>query len=244
MQWNETGMILNAREYGEKSHLVTIVTLQHGRWLGLYKTSAKTKALIQPGNLVHAKWSARLAQHLGSWQIEMMDALAARILFDRLKLTALGAALSLADQLMAERHPYPHIYEKLLTLIHQIVQTNQWFLTYMEYELELLNELGFGLDLERCAVTGQKTNLMYLSPKTGRAVCEEVAQPYLKHLFKIPPFWLQGGEVPLDQFYQALLITGYFLQKDLLEKGLPVSRLQLQRLVKQQSENDIRDKGC
>lgn len=235
MKWDEEGIVLNAREYGEKSHLVTIATFHHGRWNGLYKASVKTKALLQPGNLVQAKWSARLSQHLGQWQLEAIESPSARLLFDRLKLTVLGAALSLADHLMAERHPYPSIYEKLRILIHQLLDSQGWYQAYIDYERQLLEDLGFGLDLSQCAVTGRTTGLVYLSPKTGRAVGAEAAQPYLKHLFKIPSSWLEIGEIDTQQFLQSLLITGYFLQKDLLEKGLPHSRLQLQKLIKEKA---------
>lgn len=229
MQWTENGIILNARVYGERSYLLTVFTKEQGRCAGLYRSSAKTKALIQPGNLVQAKWSARLPQHLGLWQLELIDSPSCRLLSDRLKLCALGAALSLADQLMAERHLYAELYTSLSLLIHELVHTSHWYHVYVDYELKLLNNLGFGLELSKCAVTGRSDNLLYISPKTGRAVCAEAGQPYADRLFKIPDFWLHSVEITLDQFHQALAITSYFFQKNLLEKGLPTSRINLQR---------------
>lgn len=229
MQWTENGIILNARVHGERSYVLTIFTQNQGRCAGLYKTSAKTRAVIQPGNLVQAKWSARLPEHLGMWQLELIDSPSSRLLSDRLKLSALGAALSLADQLMAERHLYTELYTSLTYLINQLAQTGDWYHAYIDYELKLLNNLGFGLDLNQCAVTGKTDDLVYISPKTGRSVCREAGLPYADRLFKIPEFWLHPVEITLDQFHQALTITSYFFQKDLLEKGLPTSRINLQR---------------
>lgn len=233
MQWTDVGIILNARLHGERSHILTIFTENHGRCAGLYKSSAKTKAVIQPGNLVQAKWSARLPEHLGLWQLELIDSPSSRLLSDRLKLNALGAALSLADQLMAEQHVYPELYSSLSYLIQQLVHGNEWQYAYMNYELKLLNELGFGFDLSKCAATGRVDDLVYLSPKTGRAVCGEAGKPYADRLFKIPDFWLHSVPINFEQLHQALIITGYFLQKDLLEKGLSTSRINLQMLIKE-----------
>lgn len=232
MQWTDTGILLNARPHGERSHIVTIFTENQGRYAGLFRSSAKTKATIQPGNLVQAKWSARLPEHLGSWQLELIESPASRILSDRLKLTALGACLSLADHLMAERHQYAEVYTSLLDLITQLIQPTDWHQTYINYELKLLEDLGFGLDLTKCAVTGQTMDLHYISPKTGRSVCEEAGKPYSDKLFKIPDFWLIAQETKMDQFHQALIITSYFFQKNLLEKGLPNSRITLQQFIK------------
>lgn len=233
MQWTDTGILLNARPHGERSYIVTIFTENQGRYAGLFKSSAKTKAAIQPGNLVQAKWSARLPEHLGLWQLELIESPASRILADRLKLTALGAALSLADHLLAERHEYKGVYVSLLDLITQLVQSEDWHQTYVNYELKLLDDLGFGLDLSKCAVTGQTNNLQYISPKTGRAVCEAAGKPYSDRLFKIPEFWLTLQETKMNQIHQALVITSHFFQKNLLEKGLPASRIALQQFIKE-----------
>lgn len=232
MQWTDNGILLNARSYGERSYIVTIFTEIQGRHAGIFKSSAKTKAAIQPGNLVQARWSARLPEHLGSWQLELIESPSSRILSDRLRLAALGAALSLADHLMAERHQYKQLYNSLLNLIKQIVHSARWYQDYVNYELKLLEDLGFGLDLTKCAVTGQTNGLRYISPKTGRAVCKEAGKPYLDRLFEIPDFWLHSQEIQMDQFYQSLVITSYFFQKNLLEKGLPASRIALQHFIK------------
>lgn len=237
MQWTDVGIILNARLYGERSHILTVFTENHGRCVGLYKSSAKTKAAIQPGNLVQAKWSARLPEHLGMWQLEMIDSPSSRLMLNRLKLNALGAALSLADQLMAEQHVYPELYSSLSHLIHQLVHGDEWGHSYVDYELKLLNELGFGLDLSKCAATGRINDLIYLSPKTGRAVSREAGQPYDNLLFKIPEFWLHSMPINFEQLHQALVITSHFLQKDLLEEGLPTSRISLQLLLREKMNN-------
>ncbi|WP_032112183.1 DNA repair protein RecO [Candidatus Paracaedibacter symbiosus] len=231
MQWTDVGVILNARVHGERSHIVTIYTKNQGRCAGLFKSSAKTKAAIQPGNLVQAKWSARLPEHLGLWQLELMESPSSRILSDRLKLNALGSALALADYLMAERHQYEELYDSLTGLITQLTHCDNWYQSYSDYELKLLEDLGFGLDLTKCAVTGTSDNLTYISPKTGRAVSAQAGLPYADRLFKIPDFWLQSQSVSPEQLYQALVITSYFFEKDLLEKGLPSSRVALQNLI-------------
>lgn len=234
MQWTDVGIILNARCHGESSHIVTIFTESQGRYAGLFKTSSKTKAFLQPGNLVHAKWSARLADHLGLWQLELLESPASRILSNRLKLTALGSSLALAEQLLAERHNYPDLYKLLRLFIDSLVSDKlyDWYRFYVDYELRLLENLGFGLDLSKCAVTGVAENLSYLSPKTGRAVSLEVGKPYAAKLFEIPQFWVATGSVTHQEFNQSLTILSYFLQKNLLEKGLPNARISLQDLIR------------
>lgn len=239
MQWTNIGIILNARRHGENSHIVTIFTQTQGRYAGLFKTSSKTKAYLQPGNFVQAKWSARLADHLGLWQLELLESPASRILVDRLKLTALGASLSLTEQLLAERHHYQDLYTSLKRFIDFLISgsNSDWYRAYIDYEIRLLDDLGFGLDFTKCAATGTTECLIYLSPRTGRAVSLEAGKPYADKLFRIPSFWMKEEAVTQIDFCQSLNITSYFLQKNLLEKGLPNARVSLEELIKKQLGN-------
>jgi DNA repair protein RecO (recombination protein O) len=224
MKWVDEGIVLALRPFGEGAKFATILTREHGRHAGILKISAKKANTIQPGILVQARWVARLQEHLGSWQLEPQTTWASWF-SDPKKLAALSSAMSLTDKLLPERHPYPELYSLLLEFIGHHLSQPVWLEAYVDYELALLQQLGFGLDLSCCAATGATSELVYISPKSGRAVCREAAVGYESKLLPLPSYWLNPIKcIPEFQLYQGLQVSGYFLAKHLSENGLPQIR--------------------
>jgi DNA repair protein RecO (recombination protein O) len=233
MKWTDSGIVLSARPFGESSRIVSLLTSSHGRHAGLVKVpKTRPSATLEPGTFVEATWNARLPEHLGQWSLEATAAMGARLLSQPLPLMALSSACCLTDQCLAERHPYPHLYDLLKNFIEGLTQASNCLVSYVDYELALLKELGFGLDLSACAATGQKNDLIYISPKTGRAVSRQAGEPYKTQLFPLPSYWVQEGEIP--DIRASLAITGHFFTQHLTEKkGLPPIRQRLMEKVKQ-----------
>ena len=246
MKWLDRGIVLSARRHGESSWILSLLTHDHGRHAGLVRISKKDQVLLQLGNLVQASWSARLPEHLGTWQLELISSPLARILSDPLKLTALTSVMHLLDQVLAERHVYPTIYQSLDLFIQSLIcethadiqYQTRWLKLYVRFELMLLEQLGYGLDLTTCAATGQQENLAFVSPKSGRAVSYEAGLPYEERLFRLPPFLIQDDDdalrdslVDLADLKDCLKMTGYFMSANLFSEGskagLPESRLRL-----------------
>ena len=212
MDWTDDGIVLSAKKHGETSAIVTLLTPGHGRHLGLVRGGGKrTGGLLQPGNLLKARWQARLSEHLGTFRCELTEAFAAPVLRDRLKLAGLSAACAMAEGVLPERQPHRPVFEGLLALIRGL-DDEDWPSAYVKWELGLLAELGFGLDLSACAATGQNDQLAYVSTKTGRAVSLAAAKPYKKSLMTLPDFLLHPGAAgPPDDVIRGLKLTGYFL---------------------------------
>ncbi len=238
MKWQDQGIVLSARRHGESSWILSLLTQDHGRHVGLARISKKNQVLLQMGNLVQASWTARLPEHLGMWQLELVSSPLARIMADPLKLTGLTSVIHLLDHILAERLSYPHIYDSLEAFIQGLWikkenshDQTQWLRSYVRFELMLLEQLGYGLDLRTCAATGQRENLIYVSPKTGRAVCQESGAPYHDRLLRLPPFLsdIAFGESDLQSpdLKDGLKMTGYFLGTHFFPKGLPESRFRL-----------------
>lgn len=238
IDWTDDGIVLAARKHGETSAIVTLMTRAHGRHLGLVRGGAgrRARGMLQPGNRVHARWRARLSEHLGAYSCEMTEAVAATLLKDRLRLAGLSAACAVTEATLPEREPHPRVYDGLAGLLAALAG-DHWPSAYVRWELSLLSELGFGLDLSACAATGRNDQLAYVSPKSGRAVSLAAGEPYRRRLLELPGFMLSEtavgspGDVAL-----GLKLTGYFLESSVfqhLERGLPPARNRLaQRLGK------------
>lgn len=236
MDWNDDGFVLSARKHGENALIVSLLTLEHGRHAGLVRggAGARNRGVYQPGNLVRAQWRARLAEHLGTYRCELTTAHAALHLQSPLPLLALSAATTLVDVVLPEREPVPHLYGMLDGLISALDEPG-WQVAYVHWELNLLGELGFGLDLSQCAVTGVLDDLRYVSPKSGRAVSSAAAQPYRDRLLPLPGFLQTADTIaPSDaDIADGLALTGYFLKRHVLgdsHESLPAAR---QRLAEQ-----------
>ena len=199
MHWTDNSIILSARKHGETSAVVRLLSQSHGVYGGVIRgaNSKTNRGIIQPGNVVEATWNARLSEQLGTFKCELQQANAAHIMADSGKLSALTSACALIESALPERHPYPRLYlifqEFLATLIHDI----PWQEAYVQFEMELLADSGFGLDLTSCAATETTKDLIYVSPKSGRAVCRTAGEPYKDKLLPLPAFLkalpLEGG---------------------------------------------------
>jgi len=231
MKWSDHGIILLTRPLGENSRILTLFTSNYGRHAGLIKVpKARSRLNIEPGTLVEATWYARLPEHLGQWNLEIVSAIGSKLLSLPLPLTALSSACNLTDQCLPERHPYPKLYHLLKELIESFAHTPDWLVSYVNYELALLKHLGFGLDLSVCAATGQKEDLAYISPKTGRAVSREAGKPYKTQLLPLPHYWID--ETAVRDIRTALMVTSHFLNQHLAgQQGLPTIRQRLVEMV-------------
>ncbi len=215
MEWHDDGIVLAARKHGESSAIVTLLTRNQGRHLGLVRggMGRRKRGLFQPGNRVRATWRARLAEHLGSFTCEMQDAVAAPHLDDPLKLAALSAVCAVADAALPEREIHQPVYEGLSIFLNAL-DDDDWQTVYVKWELGLLQELGFGLDFSCCAATGVTENLTHVSPKTGRAVSSQAAEPYRNSLLVLPAFLLENGRAGTPaEIIEALKLTGFFLER-------------------------------
>jgi DNA repair protein RecO (recombination protein O) len=232
MEWSDEGIVLSARPHGEGGMVVNLLTRTHGRHAGFVHGGASRRArpVWQTGNVVEATWRARLTEQLGNYSGELREPHAARAMDDAVELAGLSAACAVIDAALPEREPHPAMYEGfhafLMALGHE-----GWPTIYVRLELGLLQELGFGLDLDTCAATGATTDLAYVSPKTGRAVSREAAEPYKDKLLALPAFLSTGG-LPSDdtQLRQGLELTGFFLERHVFwphNKPLPPARARL-----------------
>ena len=187
MDWRDQGVLLSMRPHGESAAIIEVLTALHGRHAGVVRggSSRKMAAMLQPGSGVQLEWRARLDGHIGTFTVEPLKS-RAHLLADRLALAGLMSVCSLLRAALPEREPYPALWTVTLGLLDTLGQAG-WTSTYLRWELRLLEELGFGLDLGRCAVTGATEGLVYVSPKTGRAVTRAGAGGWADRLLPLPP---------------------------------------------------------
>jgi DNA repair protein RecO (recombination protein O) len=220
MEWREEGIILGLRRHGETSVIAEILTSARGRWLGLVRggRSRAMRPVLQPGNLVLANWRARLEDHLGTFVVEPVSLRAGAIMADALQLAGLATLTALAH-FLPEREPHPRICEAMQLVIDRLDDPDIWPALLVRWELGLLDELGFGLDLGRCVVTGSNEDLVYVSPKTGRAVSRGAGQAYRNRLLTLPDF-LKGSQASTPEVADVIAgfeLTGHFLTRHVFE---------------------------
>jgi DNA repair protein RecO (recombination protein O) len=216
LEWTDNAIVLSSRKHGESSLIVSLLTDTHGRHAGLVRggSSGRNRGLYEPGNLVRAKWRARLPDHLGTYTCELTRSVAADFMKDRLKLCGLSAVCAVTDSALPEREPHQTLYQALLILLESFADDQVWPSVYVRWELGLLQELGFRLDLSACASTGQTEGLSYVSPKSGKAVSEAAAAPYRDVLLPLPKFMLDNSQARSSaDIHMALKLTGYFLNR-------------------------------
>lgn len=230
MEWQAPAVVLDVRAHGESGAVVTLLTEAHGRHAGLAKGGASRAQapLWQPGNLVEARWVARLADQLGAVSGELVHAAAALAMEDPLALAVLRAATSTAEAALPEREPHPRLFHGLVALIATLAGgTEQALPELVRWEAELLADLGYGLDLARCAVTGSSEELRHVSPRTGRAVSAAAAGEWRDRLLPLPAFLLGQGPSGPAEWLDGLRLTGHFLARDLFgahHRPLPAAR--------------------
>ena len=218
MEWRDEGVILSVRRHGETSAIAEILNARHGRVMGLVR-GGRSKALrpvLQAGNAVQTVWRARLEEQLGTFALEPLDLRAGAIMEEPFRLAGLATLTALA-QLLPEREPHPRVYEALRVVLEAIDQDEVWPALLVRWELGLLDELGFGLDLSKCAATGTRENLAYVSPKSGKAVSAGAGPPFRDRLFRLPGFLKEGGAAPPRDVIDGLRLAAYFLDRHLFE---------------------------
>jgi len=217
MEWTDRGIVLSARKHGEGSAVVTLLTAAHGRHAGLARggASKRQRGLFMTGNEVTARWFARLEDHLGTFECELVEARAARVLDRPVRLAALASACALVEAALPERHPYAALHGGLVRLLDALDVEEPWGEAYVRFEIGLLGELGFGLDLASCAATGATQGLAYVSPRSGRAVSAEAGAPFGDRLLTLPGFLHTQQNAPAgpEEVRQGLALTGYFLRR-------------------------------
>lgn len=230
IQWQDVGTVLLARPHGESSVILEVFTQDHGRAAGLIKGARgkKHRADLQAGTMVTVEWSARLDAHLGRFQIEPIRSRAPAIMSSKLALDGASTISGLLSRCLPEREAHTQLYSRTETLFDLLGQDAVFPLAYLQWELRLLNELGFSLDLDRCAVTGTTQDLCYVSPRTGRAVNRVAAGEWADRLLPLPPILKGDGDGSNDEIAIALQTTGYFLETFVLphqvKKTLPQAR--------------------
>lgn len=233
MNWTDDAFILSVRRHGESSAVVHLLTCGHGRHAGLVRGGAGKgmRGVLQAGNRVAARWQARLDEHLGYLTCEAVAAHAAQVMADAGRLAALAAACALADSLLPEREPHPGMFAALEALIGDLeAEASSWPASYVCWELVLLAELGYGLDLSSCAVTGTTEDLAWVSPKSARAVSTAAGAPYADKLLPLPRFLLEGGGGTAEEVTKGLALTGHFLERHVLAPqgtAMPAARIRL-----------------
>jgi DNA repair protein RecO (recombination protein O) len=224
MEWRDEGIILGTRKHGETSVILEVMTRAHGRHLGMVRggRSRKAQPVLQAGNRVDLTWRARLDEHLGMFQVEALELNAARLFESACAVYGLQT-LAAHLRLLPERDPHTALYETLLVLIPNLAEPLAAGELVVRFELLILEELGFGLDLAACAATGRRDDLVYVSPKSGRAVSREAGQPWHDKMLALPSFLLRGSGLRADRttMEQAFRLTDFFFARHVYEpRGL------------------------
>jgi DNA repair protein RecO (recombination protein O) len=232
MEWKDEGLVIARRHHGESAAIVSLLTRAHGRHLGLVRgaTGRRAAGLYEPGNLLRAVWRGRLEEHLGSYACEPVQSFAARVIDDALRLGALTSACAIIEVALPEREPHEGLYTATLNLFNHLEDAD-WLAHYARWECQCLADLGFGLDLTHCAVTGSAEDLAYVSPRSGRAVSRAAGEPYADKLFRLPSFLAQDTTETVSPAAAvgALDMTGHFLERNVLaasDKPIPQARIQ------------------
>lgn len=232
MDWRADGILLAVRRHGEAAAILEVFTAEHGRHLGVVPggQSRRMAPLLQVGAQLDVNWRARLSDHMGSYTVELRQGRAAEAMDDRVALAGLSSVCALLSFTLPERAAYPALYARTLAVLEGL-GAEHWAQAYLGWEMALLAEMGFGLDLTCCAVTGSTQDLAYVSPRTGRAVARGAAGIWADRLLPMPRV-LTGVDGDIADVVEGLRVTGHFLATHLApslgDRPLPAAR---QRLV-------------
>jgi len=247
MEWNDDAIVLSSKPLGENGTILELLTRDHGRYSGLVRggASRRVKPTLQPGNSVHVGWRARLEEHLGSFTAELARARAGDLMDSREGLAGLNAFTAMTSAAMPEREAHAPVFLGGEILLDAMMEYDaaHWLPLYVRWEAGLLEALGFGLDLSECAATGVKTDLTYVSPKSGRAVSRHAAGIYASRMFQLPAFLLdaRAAEPTAEEAAAGLALTGYFLLERALKshgKQMPPARLRLETIARDAAESE------
>ena len=224
MQWRDESIVLSVRTFSEDSRIVTVFNKSVGKCSGLVRG---VKSFIQPGDISDVVWHGRTINQLGTFAIENVFSPFCHVFNDAPKIFAIDSACTLCANGLPDRAPHVKLFESLKTFLLSVSQEN-WIASYIFFELCMLSEVGYGLNLTKCAVSGEQDGLCYVSPKTGRAVTKEIGDLYKNRLFHLPDFLVSGERNPtINDALCAMKITGHFLSmyfSGINKKNLPNSR--------------------
>ncbi|MGN7678725.1 MAG: DNA repair protein RecO [Anaplasma sp.] len=223
MQWRETGIVINRRAYGDSHMLLSLLTRERGLCKGLARSTAK-RLPLQIGDLVDATWRAKLPSNLGYFTYEVSSSTFHYYFHDRIKLMCLSSIAYIISNALPENDPHPSLYDYFRSFTQAAETGVPWYNEYLKLELEVLSQLGFALDLSKCAVSNSRDNLSFISPKTGRAVSKVAGLQYKDKLLPLPKvlynLCCSGVEVECcsdGEFASSLKVLGFFLRKHLLQ---------------------------
>ncbi len=246
MEWESPAVVLEARPWGTGDAVVTVLTETQGLWRGLVKGGGarRNAGTWQPGNLVSLRWTARLAEQLGSLTGELVHYSTAAVMDDPLLIDVVAAVCAVAEGALPEREPHPRLFAGLAHLMARLPVGPAILAELVRWEVALLADLGFGLDLSACALSGSNSGLAYISPRTGRAVTAFAAGEWAPKLLTLPRFLLDEGEGAPADWQAGLRITTHFLARDVFgqtHRPLPGARERLQDRVERLTEDDVTD---
>jgi DNA repair protein RecO (recombination protein O) len=245
MEWSDDAIVLSTRSYGESGAILEVLTRDHGRHSGLVRggASRKIRPTLQPGNSLHVVWRARLEENLGSFTCELARARAGELMDGRDALAGLNAFSAMASAAIPEREAHAELFHGSEILLDAMMAHDaaHWLPLYVRWEAGLLEALGFGLDLSECAATGQKHDLAYVSPRTGRAVSRDAGGIYASRMFALPAFLLGASDdhTGPNEIAAGLALTANFLLERVLRphhKEFPPARLRLDAILLRESE--------
>lgn len=244
MDWTDDAIVLSSRRHGENDIILEVLTRERGRHLGLVHggASRKRKAALLPGNSLTLSWRARLAEHLGNFTVELRRERAGALLENRISLVGLSAFADVSRAVLPEREPHPAVHDAGSILLDAIADRgfSDWAPLYVRWEIGVLEALGFGLDLSRCAVTGSVENLKFVSPRSGRAVSAAAAEPWRDRLFELPAFLVDNRQAVGSEgsIRAGLRLSGHFLAARVLtphNQAMPAARARLDALAARES---------
>ncbi len=241
IEWRDHGVVLSARPFGEDGLLVRALTREHGLHAGLARWTTRRRRdgfVLQPGVEADMTWRARLADQLGAWSLEPVRDHAGFWLDDPRRLAAVASAAALTEAALAEREPHPSLAAGLEAFLRALA-SDAWPAAYVLWEIGMLAELGFALDLKTCAATGATEDLVYVSPRTGRAVSREAGAAYHDRMLPLPAFLSGEGDLDDASVAAGLKLSGHFLARDVLgalNRDIPTARLRFQDMFR---ESDI-----
>ena len=237
VEWREEGLLLSQKRHGESAAIIEVFTMSHGRHAGIVRGGASRKIapVLQPGAQLALTWRARLEDHLGTFTVEPVKSRAAALMGDRVTLAGLNALTALLSFALPEREAHPALYTRTLAVLDMMEEGPFWTLAYLRWEMAMLEDLGFGLDLESCAATGTTEGLEYVSPRTGRAVSKAGAGDWAGKLLPLSPALVGKGDGSVTDILNGLRVTGHFLETQLApslgNKPLPPARDRLVDLI-------------
>nr|WP_233140264.1 DNA repair protein RecO [Acetobacter sp. DsW_063] len=238
LEWEAPALVLSTAPFGEADLLVHLFSAEHGVVHGLARGGGarRNAAMWQPGNLVHAQWRARSAEQLGSLVGETVAAIAGRAIQSRIALSCLSSICVVADLALPERQPHPHLFDDTVAVLSALPREENAFANLLRWEMALLADLGFALDLSVCAVTGEREGLAYVSPRTGRAVSRDAAGIWAQRLLPLPALFMDPADFGTpEQWSEGLRLTGHFLWRDVfgpLHRPLPSARQRIADLAR------------